>query len=199
MYAGLGVYRLFSKSKILTGSVHFSSQLLYLIMGVFECGLRGLVKRKCFLPMQAPQLFVPNEEKGSGSVAATRPAAHSLWFFYVLEKALQMSLSAVGPCFVLSVASRDNRGGPVCPLKRDRSPVKFNFWQERSTVRRKRREAIHYHWYVATVIFCFQATRPALRFGVEVEQILTMCLPKASMEGLICSSVEKKPCEAVNG
>lgn len=67
------------------------------------------------------------KSKGLGSVAATRPAAHSLCVFYVLEKALQMSLSAVGPHFVLSVLSQDNRGSPVCPLKRNHSPVKLTF------------------------------------------------------------------------
>lgn len=38
MYTGLGVYQLFCKSKILTGSVHLETQLLYLISGVLECG-----------------------------------------------------------------------------------------------------------------------------------------------------------------
>lgn len=52
---------------------------------------------------------------------------------------------------------------------------------------------------VATVVSCFQATRPAPCFGVGSGTNLDNVLTKASVEGLICSSAEMKPCDAVNG
>lgn len=40
------------------------------------------------------------KSKALGSVAATRPAVHLFCLFCVLEKVLQMSLSAVSPPFI---------------------------------------------------------------------------------------------------
>lgn len=117
-----------------------------------------------------------------------------------MEKALQMSLSAVAPHFVPCTLNRDNSSSPVFPLRRNRPPVKLTFGRNLEKLRDGGAGKEGKPRSVTTASGCFaDISRPGReasvplwwQSGTNLDDVLT----KGSVEGPICSRVEEKPCD----
>lgn len=118
----------------------------------------------------------------------------------VLEKALQMSLSVVAPHFVPCLLSQDNSSRPVFPLRRNHPPVKLTFGRNLEKLRDGggRKEGKPRSITTASGYFA-DISLPGCEAGAPLwcwsgTNLDDMCT-KGSVEGPICSRVEKKPCD----
>lgn len=181
-----------------------STQLLYLSIGVLESGKGVWWKENPLSHCRHHSSSCQIKSKGLGSVATTGPAAHSLCL------CSGESITNVSFCSWSSFCSQHAESGqyrqPCLSFQKESLSCKVNFWQELSTVTQHlwgggREEKT---CSIASTLSCYSDILlpshkgDALLWcwsGTNLDNILT----KEEVEGLTCSNVEKKLCDALNG